>query len=307
MKLNKVLMSVATMAGVVAAGSVAANADVVTVQQGDTVWGFAQETNSTVAQIAQQNNLQNPNLIFVGQQLQIGQTVQQSNAQAQANAEAQAAAAQQAQDAAAQAAKEQQQAQANAQAQAAAAQAQANAEAQAAAAQQAQDAAAQAAKEQQQAQANAQAQAAAAQAQQEAQQKAQEEAAAKAAQQAQQKQADEKQYAQRQNQVNYNNANRTVQHVVRSTQAPVSNNTSSNNGGLDAANAAARAWIVARESGGNYNATNGNYYGKYQLSRSYLHGDYSPANQDRVANQYVSSRYGSWVNAENHWKQCGWY
>ena len=265
MKLNKVLMSVATMAGVVAAGSVAANADVVTVQQGDTVWGFAQETNSTVAQIAQQNNLQNPNLIFVGQQLQIGQTVQQSNAQAQANAEAQAAAAQQAQDAAAQAAKEQQQAQAN-----------------------------------------AQAQAAAAQAQQEAQQKAQEEAA-KAAQQEQQKQADEKQYAQRQNQVNYNNANRTVQHVVRSTQAPVSNNTSSNNGGLDAANAAARAWIVARESGGNYNATNGNYYGKYQLSRSYLHGDYSPANQDRVANQYVSSRYGSWVNAENHWKQCGWY
>lgn len=284
MKLNKVLMSVATMAGVVAAGSVAANADVVTVQQGDTVWGFAQETNSTVAQIAQQNNLQNPNLIFVGQQLQIGQTVQQSNAQAQA----------------------------------AAAQAQANAEAQAAAAQQAQDAAAQAAKEQQQAQANAQAQAAAVQAQQEAQQKAaaeaaqqkaqaEAEAAAKAKADAEQKQKEEQQYAQQQNQVNYNNANRTVQHVVRSTQAPVSNNTSSNNGGLDAANAAARAWIVARESGGNYNATNGNYYGKYQLSRSYLHGDYSPANQDRVANQYVSSRYGSWVNAENHWKQCGWY
>lgn len=284
MKLNKVLMSVATMAGVVAAGSVAANADTVTVQQGDTVWGFAQETNSTVAQIAQQNNLQNPNLIYVGQQLQIGQTVQQSNAQAQA----------------------------------AAAQAQANAEAQAAAAQQAQDAAAQAAKEQQQAQANAQAQAAAAQAQQEAQQKAnaeaaqqkaqaEAEAAAKAKADAEQKQKEEQQYAQRQNRINYNNANRTVQHVVRSTQAPISNNTSSNNGGLDAANAAARAWIVARESGGNYNATNGNYYGKYQLSRSYLHGDYSPANQDRVANQYVSSRYGSWVNAENHWKQCGWY
>ena len=279
MKLNKVLMSVATMAGVVAAGSVAANADVVTVQQGDTVWGFAQETNSTVAQIAQQNNLQNPNLIYVGQQLQIGQTVQQSDAQAQA----------------------------------AAAQAQANAEAQAAAAQQAQDAAAQAAKEQQQAQANAQAQAAAAQ--QEAQQKAAAEekaqaeakAAAKAKADAEQKQKEEQQYAQQQNRANYNNANRTVQHVVRSTQAPVSNNTSSNNGGLDAADAAARAWIVARESGGNYNATNGNYYGKYQLSRSYLHGDYSPANQDRVANQYVSSRYGSWVNAENHWKQCGWY
>ena len=284
MKLNKVLMSVATMAGVVAAGSVAANADVVTVQQGDTVWGFAQETNSTVAQIAQQNNLQNPNLIYVGQQLQIGQTVQQSNAQAQA----------------------------------AAAQAQANAEAQAAAAQQAQDAAAQAAKEQQQAQANAQAQAAAAQQAQEAQQKAaaeeaaRQEAQAKAeaaakAKAAQQKQAEEQQYAQKRAQANYNNANRAVQHVVRSTQAPVSNNTSSNNGGLDAADAAARAWIVARESGGNYNATNGNYYGKYQLSRSYLHGDYSPANQDRVANQYVSSRYGSWVNAENHWKQFGWY
>ncbi|MFK5705734.1 LysM peptidoglycan-binding domain-containing protein [Ligilactobacillus sp. LYQ139] len=304
MKLNKVLMSVATMAGVVAAGSVAANADTVTVQQGDTVWGFAQETNSTVSQIAQQNNLQNPNLIFVGQQLQIGQTVQQADAQAQANAEAQAAAAQQAQDAAAQDAKEQQQA--------AAAQAQANAEAQAAAAQQAQDAAAQAAKEQQQA-AAAQAQAqAAAQAQQEAQQKAAAEAAQQKAQAeanaaAQQKQSEEQQYAQQQNRVNYNNANRTVQRVVRSTQASASTNNTSSDNNLDAANDAARAWIVARESGGNYNATNGNYYGKYQLSRSYLNGDYSPANQDRVANQYVSSRYGSWVNAENHWKQCGWY
>ena len=63
----------------------------------------------------------------------------------------------------------------------------------------------------------------------------------------------------------------------------------------------------SHESGGNYNARNGQYIGAYQLSASYLNGDYSQANQDRVANQYVASRYGNWVNAQKHWEQCGWY
>ena len=61
--------------------------------------------------------------------------------------------------------------------------------------------------------------------------------------------------------------------------------------------AAAKAWIANRESGGNYGATNGQYIGKYQLSASYLNGDYSAANQERVADQYVASRYGSWTAA----------
>ena len=40
---------------------------------------------------------------------------------------------------------------------------------------------------------------------------------------------------------------------------------------------AAKAWITNRESGGSYTATNGQYIGKYQLSASYLNGDYSAA------------------------------
>ena len=75
------------------------------------------------------------------------------------------------------------------------------------------------------------------------------------------------------------------------------------NGGEDAA----RNWIAARESGGSYNARNGQYIGKYQLSASYLNGDYSPANQERVAQQYVVGRYGSWQAAQAHWQANGWY
>lgn len=70
---------------------------------------------------------------------------------------------------------------------------------------------------------------------------------------------------------------------------------------------AAKAWIAARESGGSYTAQNGNYFGKYQLSRAYLGGDYSAANQERVANQYVASRYGSWSAAKSFWLANGWY
>lgn len=71
--------------------------------------------------------------------------------------------------------------------------------------------------------------------------------------------------------------------------------------------AAAKAWIAARESGGNYGARNGQYVGKYQLSASYLNGDYSAANQERVADQYVASRYGSWSGAQAFWQSHGWY
>ena len=73
------------------------------------------------------------------------------------------------------------------------------------------------------------------------------------------------------------------------------------------AEASARAWIVQRESGGDYNARNGKYIGKYQLDKSYLNGDYSPANQEKTAERYVKQRYGSWVNAQNHWQTHNWY
>ncbi len=69
----------------------------------------------------------------------------------------------------------------------------------------------------------------------------------------------------------------------------------------------AKAWIANRESGGSYSAQNGQYIGKYQLSASYLNGDYSAANQERVANNYVATRYGSWAAAKQFWQANGWY
>lgn len=77
--------------------------------------------------------------------------------------------------------------------------------------------------------------------------------------------------------------------------------------GESSAEASARAWIVQRESGGDYNARNGKYIGKYQLDKSYLNGDYSPANQEKTAERYVKQRYGSWVNAQKNWQTHNWY
>lgn len=71
--------------------------------------------------------------------------------------------------------------------------------------------------------------------------------------------------------------------------------------------AAAKAWIANKESGGSYTAQNGQYYGKYQLSSSYLNGDYSAANQEQVADNYVANRYGSWTAAQQFWQTHGWY
>jgi LysM repeat protein len=71
--------------------------------------------------------------------------------------------------------------------------------------------------------------------------------------------------------------------------------------------ASAKAWIANKESGGSYTAQNGQYYGKYQLSSSYLHGDYSAENQEKVADSYVTNRYGSWTAAQQFWQTHGWY
>jgi LysM repeat protein len=74
-----------------------------------------------------------------------------------------------------------------------------------------------------------------------------------------------------------------------------------------ATTSSAKEWIAQRESGGSYSATNGQYIGRYQLSASYLNGDYSAENQERVADQYVTSRYGSWEGAQSFWQANGWY
>ena len=208
MKMKKVLVSAAALTGTIAGATVVANADTVTVKAGDTVSELAQKYNTTVNTIQQLNNLSNPNLIFVGQQLKVnndnnGQAVAQQNT----NNNAQVA--------------------------------------------------------QQQ-----------------------------ATSQDTQAQASTQQAAQ--------------QSASQNTQAQASNNSnySSNVSGSDAA---AKAWIAQHESSNNYNARNGQYIGKYQLSASYLNGDYSPANQERVADQYVAQRYGSWTNAQRFWEANGWY
>ena len=202
--MKKVLVSAAALTGTIAGATVVANADTVTVKAGDTVSELAQKYNTTVNTIQQLNNLSNPNLIFVGQQLKVnndnnGQAVAQQNTNNNAQVAQQQATSQ-----------------------------------------------------------NTQAQAS------------------------------------------------TQQSASQNTQAQASNNSnySSNVSGSDAA---AKAWIAQHESSNNYNARNGQYIGKYQLSASYLNGDYSPANQERVADQYVAQRYGSWTNAQRFWEANGWY
>lgn len=206
--MKKVLVSAAALTGTIAGATVVANADTVTVKAGDTVSELAQKYNTTVNTIQQLNNLSNPNLIFVGQQLKVnndnnGQAVAQQNTNNNAQVAQQQATSQ-----------------------------------------------------------NTQAQASTQQAAQ--------------------------------------------QSASQNTQAQASNNSnySSNVSGSDAA---AKAWIAQHESSNNYNARNGQYIGKYQLSASYLNGDYSPANQERVADQYVAQRYGSWTNAQRFWEANGWY
>lgn len=101
-----------------------------------------------------------------------------------------------------------------------------------------------------------------------------------------------------------------VQQPVQKQTASTQNTTSTQSTastGVSGSEASAKAWIAGRESGGSYSASNGQYVGKYQLSKSYLNGDYSAANQERVANQYVHSRYGSWTAAKAHWEANGWY
>lgn len=71
------------------------------------------------------------------------------------------------------------------------------------------------------------------------------------------------------------------------------------NSGLSKKQKAAKNWIAFRESRYSYRARNGNCYGRYQLLKSYLHGDLSAVNQEKTANKYVAGRYGSWTKAKS--------
>lgn len=99
----------------------------------------------------------------------------------------------------------------------------------------------------------------------------------------------------------------TAAPVVEETQAePATNSGLNEYGGIISD---AKEWIAQKESGGNYEIWNpsGTYYGRYQLTSSYLNGDFSRENQERVADKYVLERYGSWEAAKEFWLQNNWY
>ena len=231
MKFNKALLSVTAAAGLLAVGTIAANADQVTVQPGDTVSKIAQEHNTTVDSIQQLNNLANVNLIYAGQTLEVGENGQ---ATASANTTTTSTTTNNYQSPA------------------------------------------------QTYNYNYQA-------------------------------ATTPSYSYNNNNnqaattpsYSYNNNNNYSYNANTNTQAANSGYNYQASG--SSSEEAAKTWIANKESGGSYTATNGQYIGKYQLSASYLNGDYSAANQERVANQYVTSRYGSWVAAQQFWQSHGWY
>lgn len=94
---------------------------------------------------------------------------------------------------------------------------------------------------------------------------------------------------------------------AQSAQETETATTSSYSSILSAEDAAAKEWIAQKESGGSYDAQNGIYIGRYQLTNTYLNGDYSIENQELVADAYVASRYGSWSAAKVFWLANGWY
>ena len=92
-----------------------------------------------------------------------------------------------------------------------------------------------------------------------------------------------------------------------SSNASSYNSSTTSSSSASSSESAAKAWIANKESGGSYTASNGNYYGKYQLSRSLLGSNTSAAAQEAAADSYVSSRYGSWTAAKSFWEANGWY
>ncbi len=102
-------------------------------------------------------------------------------------------------------------------------------------------------------------------------------------------------------------ATETVEEAPAAPAAPAAESNTAAASTVSGSEAEAKEWIAQKESGGSYTATNGRYIGRYQLTDSYLNGDYSAENQERVADAYVAGRYGSWTAAKNFWLNNGWY
>lgn len=106
---------------------------------------------------------------------------------------------------------------------------------------------------------------------------------------------------------NNNSSTTTDSSTNTGSNSSTTTDSSSYTSSVSGSEAEAKEWIAQKESSGSYTASNGNYYGRYQLSLSYLNGDLSASNQEKVADQYVASRYGSWTAAKAFWKANGWY
>lgn len=78
MNKNTLVASAAVVAGL-ALGVQTVSADMVTVQAGDTVSEIAHEHGTSVSDIVSENSLGNPNLIFVGDKLQVNGNVNTAN------------------------------------------------------------------------------------------------------------------------------------------------------------------------------------------------------------------------------------
>ena len=94
-------------------------------------------------------------------------------------------------------------------------------------------------------------------------------------------------------------ATETTTYEAPAASVTVAEETSASTSTVSGSEAEAKEWIAQKESGG--------YIGRYQLTDSYLNGDYSAENQERVADAYVAGRYGSWTAAKNFWLNNGWY
>ena len=104
-----------------------------------------------------------------------------------------------------------------------------------------------------------------------------------------------------------NTASISTQTASTTTAATSSTTTSSSSSSETAALSA----LIARESSGNVNATNGQYYGLGQLSaqaRSIYGGNTADYNdQLNAMKAYIAARYGTAVNALAHSNSTGWY
>ena len=227
MNLNKLLLTTTAIAGFMAAGQIAANADQVTVQDGDTVSKIAQEYNTTVEAIKVANNMANVNLIYTGEVLEVtpGQQTATTDTNTTDATDTQATTG-----------------------------------------------------------------------------TVDTQSSTASTDNSQSYQNQTYTYSQPQSSYSSNNSYSGSTTSNSSTSASTSSTTSSSS-----AEEEAKTWIANKESGGSYTATNGQYIGKYQLSASYLNGDYSAANQEATANNYVMSRYGSWTAAKAFWQANGWY